>query len=805
MNSVKSLFLVTMLLLAPVQARAQNVFVTAGEHDGFTRVFLDAPTGSNWEMEADASSLTVNLTDPVTGFNLTRAYERISNQRIEGFVAVAPTTLRIDLACDCEAEAVDWGQGDVVIDVRNKNMGSTMTASGQALSLPSEPAYDWLSGMVQPPKERLKREWPVQPDIPDEYEISALHRGQPTYKRAATATDTEIGQRLFSGNEAFLNEPPTFPDKALEIPFVTVSGPDEAMSKEFQDVLLNQLQRAVSQGVVDFPQQIVTSINQPNSFVGHQMADAEAGARDIQHIFPDQPSNLRQMLVTNAYEAAASAEAPLRPPSQSEACLPQEWFDPNSWAPNEPSAGLVGLRATLVGEFDKPNPEAVARLASLYLYLGFGLEARQLVETFPVAKERAELIGQIAGLLDQEDVSDYSTVVGQIGCNPDATLWGLLVSPPRILDPDVNLNTVLAAFSGYPIHLRNLIGPALAENLVEFGRNDEAIAVRNLIARSDGADAESINMINAEIEIASGNVETASTMLSDVVAQDSSKAAEALVKLISERKRAGLSVDTTVASAADALAVEYRGTELGRELTEAAIRAFSISGQPQITFARIHDAQKRASISEATIVTLTNEAFEDAARNADDVVFLRLMHSETIPDIRNENPRLFPRDQETRISVADRLIELEFFDKAAAILEPLRPYMTGELQLRFAKIAYGTGHFQNAIALLSGHNDEVAQTIRANATFELGNYATASTMFDEVGAHKQAVNAAWISGDFERAARMDARPASKLVTTSGENLLPIEDLSSLAAPLSTLRGAAERAAELRSAVQQAIN
>lgn len=804
MNGVRQLLVITVLLLATVEARAQNVFVTAGEHDEFTRVFLGAPEGTNWDIATGPTSIEITSTAPITGFNLTRAYERISDARIREFEVVSPTTLRIKLACACQADAADWGQGDLVVDIRNKVDGSINDVSTMERATPGGPKYDWLSGISRNVTNPTYRQWPSEPEMPDEYVLAQVDLGQPRRKLDKDNRVHSFKQASFPSFDRGMADVAVLPGQALEIPVATEPAPDEALAKEFQNALLGQLQRAASQGVINFPPSSIKSLRQNDPAEGIPTTVANAGLADTPSPFPNQPATMQQMLVTNALETAIDKDIP---PSakNSAACLPREWFDPNSWAPTNSSSGLAGLRAALVGEFDKPDAAAVTRLARYYLYLGFGLEARQVVNTFPVEKDQVDIIYQIAGILDQENSSTFSALANQIGCNPDATLWGLLVLPARSVDPDVELSKVLAVFSGYPIHLRNLIGPTLAGIFVEFGKKDEAIAVRNLIARSEDADTESVNLISAEIEIAAGDVEAGSALLGEVVSQDSTKSAEALIKLISERQSAGLSVESSVASAADALAVEYRGTELGRQLTEAAIRAFSISGQPQITFSRIHEAERRASISDATIVTLTNEAFADAAKNADDVVFLRLVHTETLPEIRTSEPIFFRRDEATRNAVADRLIELKFFDKAASVLEPLASNANANSRLRLANIAYGNGRYQTAIELLAGQYGKEAQDIRANAAFQMGNYADASAFFEEVGAKEQAMHAAWISGDFARAAGMDTRPVSKLIDAVLDSTTQIESLDGLETPLSTLRMAKKAAEDLRAIVEQAIN
>jgi predicted negative regulator of RcsB-dependent stress response len=323
---------------------------------------------------------------------------------------------------------------------------------------------------------------------------------------------------------------------------------------------------------------------------------------------------------------------------------------------------------------------------------------------------------------------------------------------------------MLAAFSDLPVHLRNLLGPALAETLTDAGRLDDAIAVRSLLGRSAGAHQESVQMIEAEIELAKGETENAKAHLNAVIAEDSSEAARAMVKLINENRRSGLPVDPQLASAADALAVEYRGTELGRELTEAAIRAFSISGQPQITFERLHDARAAAALSDATIHALQIEAFHDAALNADDAGFVMISHKESYPPPQTNQQDLPLPELSARLAMANRLTGLGFADKAYDILAPAAHVQNDETRLAAARVLASQGDFGQALQQIQGLEDATSTELRLNALVRLKRYAEAISLLEEMGRISDAVQLAWIAGDLVRIRRMDDRPISWLAS-----------------------------------------
>ncbi len=95
---------------------------------------------------------------------------------------------------------------------------------------------------------------------------------------------------------------------------------------------------------------------------------------------------------SRAARAGQAADAAAPPP----ACLPDEKFDVAAWSNGRPlPEQLPVLRSQLIGEFDRADPEALARLARLYIRFGFGAEAEALLAGFdggPEPEDRPLLV-----------------------------------------------------------------------------------------------------------------------------------------------------------------------------------------------------------------------------------------------------------------------------------------------------------------------------------------------------------------------------------------------------------------------------
>ena len=94
---------------------AQGFPVTAGEHDGFTRVVVHAPPGTQWSMDNSrrAPVLTVNSSAPL---DLSRLFARIPRTRLTD-ARTESGTLFMTLACDCEVRSWEERAGLIVIDI----------------------------------------------------------------------------------------------------------------------------------------------------------------------------------------------------------------------------------------------------------------------------------------------------------------------------------------------------------------------------------------------------------------------------------------------------------------------------------------------------------------------------------------------------------------------------------------------------------------------------------------------------------------------------------------------------------------
>lgn len=112
--------LLAALLLLAAPAFAQDVRVTSGEHQGFTRVVLQYGQPADWQVGRTEDGYELRVTGQAPNYDLSRAFDLVGRDRLSG-LWVDPDTggLRIGVACACHALPFALRPDTVVIDLRD--------------------------------------------------------------------------------------------------------------------------------------------------------------------------------------------------------------------------------------------------------------------------------------------------------------------------------------------------------------------------------------------------------------------------------------------------------------------------------------------------------------------------------------------------------------------------------------------------------------------------------------------------------------------------------------------------------------
>ena len=299
-----------------------------------------------------------------------------------------------------------------------------------------------------------------------------------------------------------------------------------------RDTLVRQFQRAVAQGLLDVP---VAQIEVPTARSSEQKVTTASSTPEIRDPGPAARDHVR--IETAADRDALDPVARLLQANAEQKCLPAEWFDAVHWGPGQASrVSPDDLRAALVGEFDRPNERAVLALVRRYIFMGFGLEARQVLDIFGLESEESWTLRELAVAVDLTPEVDLPRLAGQIGCKSAAALWSVLSDHELARHPELDKKSLLRTFSALPVHLRNHLGPPLAQSFVISGDPETALTIRNTIDRAPAGSRSALSLIDARLALSEVGVEQATPLLEMVVAEDGPDAALALAELIENHR-----------------------------------------------------------------------------------------------------------------------------------------------------------------------------------------------------------------------------------------------------------------------------
>lgn len=685
--------------LVPPPAAAETVRVLTGEHGGFTRLALVLAEASPWRFGRTARGYELRLERPGIRLDLTEAFRRIPRTRIAALES-GEGRLALRLGCACHAVLFEDRPGLIVIDVRD---GPAPAGS------PFEAVLDAPSGPAAGP-----RPAPRPARLPPAAAAAAGADALGPWWRPPDASGGAAPRPQAS--------PPPGPPAA-----------DPGLEAA-QEQLLRALARAAAQGTVDPLRPPAAAAGRPAARPGGLPPAADA---------PAAGPGLRAVSVIDR-DLGAPPRLELTP--EAGGCLPDAALDLAAWGDGSPPAAqIAAARRGLVGEFDRPDPAAVGRLARLYLHLGFGAEARATLAAFGGPDPEAALLADLAAVLDDR-TPPGGHLVGMAGCPTAAALWSVLAGPLPARAEAIDRAAVRRAFSALPAHLRRALGLPLAERFLALGDAETARALRDAILRAPGEPGGAADRLAAELELAAGRGAAAEARLARLAEGGGRDAPEALARLIETRLARGESVDETLSARAAALAHEHRGTALGGRLEAAHARAEAARGAFGAAFAAAdrlaaRDADAGAAVRRDLLGTL--------AETGEDADFLHHAFARPGLGLPAAGPGSLadPPGAAARRALARRFAALGFGAEALAVLGPEAGNAAEDRLLR-ARAALAADNPRAALRALAGRTEAAAAQLRAEALTRIGDHGGAARAYAEAGLAAEAARAAWRAGDW---------------------------------------------------------
>lgn len=645
--------LTLLLFLLSTQVQAQSVRVTSGEHEGFSRLVLTMPESNDWAFGRveDGYALTLKSGNP--RYDLSDVYRRLTRARLVAIFSDPQTgQLKLGIQCVCHAMPFELRPGQIVIDIRD---GAAPEGSSFETALDGSSLPPLAPRPILRPKERPKG-------------------------TVETAGIADLDWQEITQKAAQLPALPMTP--------LPISETGQTDLSQVRKALIWQLSKGASEGVVEMAKPMVPDqIDAKASSYSQIRIGAEAGV--------DPNSKNRE-------DNRMTAEGMT--------CLPDSALNILDWGGPGPVSGKIGIvLSNLVGEFDRPDPEAISTAVKFFLHLGFGAEARQILAGLEIASPNRALWETLAHILDGDDMTG-SVFAGMEVCDTAAALWSVLASTEIPKSDNIAIPAILRNFSGLPLHLRTHLGPTLADRFLARDDIPTSRAIRDAILRAPGDHGNAVDLLAAKIAMATGQHEAGEARLEDLSNTSGPESIEATIALALLQTEEGKQTSADVTTALEAYFQEAKDSQSETNLRAALALAYASQDRFEDAFAMSEDQN-----------TAAKPIWERLALFGSDsnlIQFAILPQDAKMPALTNSV------DQH----LAERLLDLGFASSAVNWLDSARRnagVQTDEDRVLLAETALQLRDARQALRHVAGLNSEKADLLRARALTLLNDASAA--------------------------------------------------------------------------------
>jgi hypothetical protein len=590
----------TALLLAawPLAAWPESIVIRSGEHPGFSRLVLEFDERPSWSLRVAEGRARILLGPGTRSFDASTVFSRIPRTRIVAVVGTADG-LDVQLGCDCTVSAFEVREAALAIDVSDpatapealRNVTSTASDGADGADTTAPPAAAPAPRPIGEPQPVSEPDppvpWPEAPSAPDREAVAGLP--------PAPAPD----QGPLGGSE-----PPRPADTVL-------SSLTEAIA------------RATSQG------NLRLATPAPEGAAPPAPAGADPAAGNIRLRLPGE----------EAWVPGAASEG-LN-------CRNEASYDVAAWAPGERTAAeaLAGARAGLAADLETIDETRAIDLARLYVSLGFGAEARSVLDALAPRHPEAALLAEMARIVDGEP-PDPAMFETEAECPGRAQLWVALATGRSAKASDV-----IVAIGELPIALRRQLGSRVMSSLLVDGDEPSAEAVRGAIARAAGPHGTSFALAAAQME-ARRDSDPDLAEIRGLVDEGSPSADSALAVLLEIARDRDEELDGETLARAETRADDLRGTDLGTRLDIGIIYGYLRASDFGRAASRLDRIVAAAALPPAESRAIVDDFFAAlAARGTEEAL---LVHAARFDGVLSN----LVRDAQSGAATAARLLDL---------------------------------------------------------------------------------------------------------------------------------------------------
>ncbi|MEM9369675.1 MAG: hypothetical protein AAGA26_00830 [Pseudomonadota bacterium] len=524
-----------------------------------------------------------------------------------------------------------------------------------------------------------------------------------------------------------------------------------------REKLLEQLTRAAEQGLLD--------IRGPDKDAEFPLPGEATTSKPVE-VTPIQKSDSGVVDEDGSVLAPAPIELPVRSRTaidrdfiadrsdtlvEADGCLLGDWLAEADWPETKnPMASIAELRGSLVGEFDTPQIDQVENLAQLYLLLGFGAEARHLIELYGAGISSAAILTELSLIVDGEAVPTDGSVDRSPPCSGNAALWraaaGLPIAsnPPR---PEIE-DELIDALAIMPQRLRKTVGTAALMHFIDTSNMKMARKVQQILQRTPGSGGEKEELALARLIALNGNASAAEAIYAQISSSRSTHANEALVMLVDSLLEREQSIPEDVQ---DRLGFEAFVTRRGPNGTRLKLREVAARAGSGSLDLLLGELRRRSEVDPAqlTEIRLLGHQLLEETDPDDDGAFAYVQAVTVHADLISTGPD----GDAARASVAQRLTSIGLPNAALTLLFPA--LTRGETSIRIAagEAFLALRQAEDTLAILETLRSDGALELRSEALMRLGRQDEAMRLLNDEAevSSTDVAELAWRAGSWERA------------------------------------------------------
>ncbi len=748
---MKTLILTLGVLLTflPVTTMAEPISVRSGQHSTFSRLVLALPDGVTWKLKNELGKHTLTFENHNDGFDISSVFQRMPRTWLTDLTNTQ-SELHVKVNCDCELRVFEEANDLLVLDI--------------------------LEG---PPLSAEDLEPVVEKVVPE----SAASDNT----RVALPSNFEFGQLLWS-NQNELIAPRELPDLAAPELEIAINSPEKEILEETLEALLSGISEAATRGILE-----PATTSEPDTVPKHLETESPP-IFDSSSSAPSQPTLSSNIRVTTSQDTPSSQQHELIS-SLGTVCPDPSQIQVETWGGASTfGAELGAARTALYQEFDRIGSTEVLSLVRLYLYYGFGAEAKQVLNMSAPLKEEFPYLSLIADVLEFGSSENSSAVRSFSDCDSDMAFWAVLANAEITEADKINVQATLRTMEKLPVHLRQFLGPVLSDRLMQNGDFDSAATVLRNLDRTNLSQNSEATLVHAEIQKEQGNEEISNRILKEVINENDAQSPLALIRYVDQHLASDQVIPADIALLVEAYAFELRNDAIGPSMQRAHVLASAKSGQFRKAFDAMPSLQRQQDQRYAGEVY--SLVVKELAEKSDDSEFL----NHVFGDIFGYQGQL---DAQVGIDTAQRIYDLGFPKVAAGFLErQTEARASNSGRILQAQIALSAGQPDLALDALDGLTGPNATKTKAKALRDLGASEEAVQLFQSVDEVEAAELTAWLSTDWQDILASDRPLYSQLLTIAKTNIKPIRTEDGM---LESSRNALEESSNTRETLNRILS